>query len=195
MKKLSTYLFLLLFTLQAPSWADDIQDFEIEGISIGDSALDYFTEQEIFNSIQSDQYPSSDKYYIVQLHTIKSLEVYEGLNISIKKDDKKYIIAHIQASTFYNDEDFKNCFKQKANIEEELSVTLENFEIVKRDFISNYDKSGLSKHYATQYYIGEIPVVAVKCMDWSEKVSLEKTLSVSIYSEEFAKWLLNEAHK
>ena len=47
MKKLSTYLLLILFSFSAPSFADDIRDFQIEGISIGDSALDYFTEEEI----------------------------------------------------------------------------------------------------------------------------------------------------
>ena len=47
MKKLSTYLFLILFSFQASSWADDISDFEIEGMSIGDSLLDYFSEEEI----------------------------------------------------------------------------------------------------------------------------------------------------
>ena len=39
------------FTLQAPSWADDIRDFEIEGISIGDSLLNYFSEEEIRNNV------------------------------------------------------------------------------------------------------------------------------------------------
>ena len=47
MKRLSLYLFLILFTLQTPSQADDIRDFQIEGMSIGDSLLDYFSEGEI----------------------------------------------------------------------------------------------------------------------------------------------------
>ena len=47
MKRLSLYLFLILFTLQTPSWADDIRDFQIEGMSIGDSALDYFSESDL----------------------------------------------------------------------------------------------------------------------------------------------------
>jgi hypothetical protein len=34
MKRLSLYLFLLLFTLQTPSLADDIRDFQIEGMSV-----------------------------------------------------------------------------------------------------------------------------------------------------------------
>ena len=62
MKKLSTYLFLILFTLQAPSWADDIRDFEIEGMSVGDSALDYFSKNELENKFIKIEYPSSDEY-------------------------------------------------------------------------------------------------------------------------------------
>ena len=51
MKKLSTYLFLILFSFSAPSFADDIRDFQIEGMSVGDSLLDYFNEEEINNNI------------------------------------------------------------------------------------------------------------------------------------------------
>ena len=47
MKRLSLYLFLLLFTLQTPSLADNINDLEIDGISIGDSLLDYYSVSEI----------------------------------------------------------------------------------------------------------------------------------------------------
>ena len=65
MKRLLTIL-ILIFTLQTPSWADDIRDFQIEGMSIGDSALDYFDKQEINKKIDTGNlvtYPSSDKYY------------------------------------------------------------------------------------------------------------------------------------
>ena len=47
MKKLYVYLFLVFFALQTPSSSDDIRDFQIEGMSIGDSLLDYFSEEEI----------------------------------------------------------------------------------------------------------------------------------------------------
>ena len=46
MKKFLLILILSLFLI-TPSQADDIRDFQIEGMSIGDSALDYFSEQEI----------------------------------------------------------------------------------------------------------------------------------------------------
>ena len=47
MKRLLAYLFLVLvltFNFQSLTKADDIRDFEIEGISIGDSLLNFMTE-------------------------------------------------------------------------------------------------------------------------------------------------------
>jgi len=41
MKRLLLIL-ILTFSYQTLTKADDISDFEIEGMSIGDSALDYF---------------------------------------------------------------------------------------------------------------------------------------------------------
>ena len=40
-------IFILTFSFQSLSKADDIRDFEIEGISIGDSALDHFSKKAI----------------------------------------------------------------------------------------------------------------------------------------------------
>ena len=38
---------VLIFSLQSWAKADDIKEFEIEGMSVGDSLLDYFSEEEI----------------------------------------------------------------------------------------------------------------------------------------------------
>ena len=58
MKRLIAYLFLVLvltFDFQSLTKADDIGDFEIEGISIGDSALDFYTKEKI-NEYYKDWY-------------------------------------------------------------------------------------------------------------------------------------------
>ena len=43
---------ILLLSFQSLTKADDIRDFQIEGMSIGDSLLDYFSETEIKNHNQ-----------------------------------------------------------------------------------------------------------------------------------------------
>jgi hypothetical protein len=40
-------IFILILNFQSWTNADDIKDFEIEGISIGDSLLDFFTKVSI----------------------------------------------------------------------------------------------------------------------------------------------------
>ena len=42
---------ILIFNLQSWTKADDIKSITIEGISIGDSALDYFSEQDIKQNV------------------------------------------------------------------------------------------------------------------------------------------------
>ncbi len=46
------FIIILIFSLQSLSKADDISDFQIEGMSIGDSLLDYFSRTEIDNKSQ-----------------------------------------------------------------------------------------------------------------------------------------------
>ena len=50
--KLFLSVLILIFSLQSWTKADDIRDFEIEGISIGDSLLDFYSEKEIKQNIK-----------------------------------------------------------------------------------------------------------------------------------------------
>ena len=71
MKKLLVLLFSL-FLLSSPSvFADDISDFSIEGISLGDSLLDYMTEEEILKEIETNK-----DYYLNLKEPYKYAEVY-----------------------------------------------------------------------------------------------------------------------
>ena len=55
---------VLIFTLQTPSQADDIRDFQIEGMSVGDSLLDYMSKKQILNNIVGI-YNSKSKFITV----------------------------------------------------------------------------------------------------------------------------------
>ena len=53
---------LLIFGIQFWTKAEDITSFELEGISIGTSLLDYFSEQEL-NSKRKIFYPNSKNFF------------------------------------------------------------------------------------------------------------------------------------
>ena len=86
MKKFLTILIFIL-TLQTLSLADDIRDFQIEGMSIGDSALDYFSEEEINSGLRLD-YEESD-FYKIEIRNNK-FEIYEIVGFYFKENNKRY---------------------------------------------------------------------------------------------------------
>ena len=97
MKRLFLIL-ILTFSLQSWTKADDIRDFEIEGFSVGDSLLDYYSEAEI-NSKYKNYHYSSKKYY--QIRIDRNINQYELVTVHLKDKDKKYIIHNISGVIEY----------------------------------------------------------------------------------------------
>ena len=54
---------VLIFSLQSWTKADDIRDFEIEGIELGDSALQFFSKNQIIKNSRDDHY-INNKYNV-----------------------------------------------------------------------------------------------------------------------------------
>ena len=57
---------ILIFSLQFIAKADDISDFQIEGMSVGDSLLNYLTKEEI-NNLPYRWYPKKKYKFIVDI--------------------------------------------------------------------------------------------------------------------------------
>ena len=88
MKRLLAIL-ILIFTLQTPSQADDIQDIQIEGMSVGESLLKYIDKEEIENGKLTD-YPGSKKFSRIFKNFQDS--IYDDIQFHFKTNDPNYII-------------------------------------------------------------------------------------------------------
>ena len=88
MKTLLT-LFVLLFS--SLIFAEDISDFQIEGMSVGDSLLNYFSEEKIINSKQND---IVGKFYYTELRD-KKIKIYDLVQVYLKSNDDNYKIYGI----------------------------------------------------------------------------------------------------
>ena len=97
MKRLLLIL-ILTFSFQSLTKADNINEFQIGGMSIGDSLLDFLSEDEINNSRRN--YYSNRKYYVVGIY--KNSEIYETIDIYLKSGDKSYEIKTIAGYIFMN---------------------------------------------------------------------------------------------
>ena len=92
MKKILIIIILSLY-FSTQSIADNIKDFQIEGISIGDSLLDYFAEDKILKSKNKRQYKLK-KFYMVSIRDNRFKE-YDIMKFHLKERDKQYFIHSI----------------------------------------------------------------------------------------------------
>jgi len=180
---------ILIFSFQSWTRADDIQDFEIEGISIGDSLLDYMTKKEIKSSRRN--YVKNKKYYAVGYD--ENLNNYDQLDIYLKSGDNKYIVRSLGGTIFMKT---KECLIKKKEIIEELRDIFSNATESTYDNVSHsYDKSGKSKQHSTGFLLknnNDDDHIRVECLDWSKKFENENNwqdnLNVSAYSKEILMW-------
>ena len=197
MKKLSTYLFLLLFSFQASSWADDISDFEIEGMSIGDSILDYFSKKEIKDNTETGYY-TNNKYTPVEFFQLSSFKTYDSVGLRYKTDDKKYIIVGM-SGTLFCEKNIEKCNKKQKEIDLELSNMLKKSQRVDDKGKHSADESGKSTFLHINFWLITGDVVVIELVDWSEKITNEKGLtdnvSVLFYTSDFAQWIINKSQE
>ena len=193
MKILLTFFVLLFSSLVV---AEDISDFQIEGMSIGDSLLDYFSEEEIKKKLKT-AYSYKDKFKLFSIESSK-YEIYESVQFVVKRGDRKFEIYNIVGVFGYHN-NINDCYKKKDTIGKELSDMFkdakQNDEATKHDA----DKSGESKATTLWINLDSGAAVAVACYDWSEKMTNQNNwrdnLKVAILSAEFKKFLDNEAYK
>ena len=193
MKKLLGIVVLGLMFISAPSKADDISDFEIEGMSIGDSLLDYMTEVEIKTAEQNSNKYGKDFLTIYYYYSPSGSKLYDFVQVTYKFNDKKYLIHSISGHLeFHNN--IKACLEKKKEIENEISALFKN---AKKSYRKNkkhpYDKSGKSIFSTFDITLKSGGWASVVCTDWSEKIYNEikwtDDLAISVRSAEFSEFL------
>ena len=207
MKKLSTYLFLILFSFSTSSFADDIRDFQIEGISIGDSLLDYFDkeliETEKYNKhsimYKNNEYVQIGASYKKNYTLRVDSNTYDDLSIVLKTNDDSYKIFLIGGRIFCKD--INVCKSKKNEIESELKNLFGKIaKINKKDKKHAADPTGNSKTFNTYFNFNSGDYIAVSVYDWNKTFKDEgrtfpDNLKVSIISSEFENFLTNVQYK
>ena len=127
-------LLILIFGTQSLSRANDIREFEIEGISIGDSLLDFMNLKKIKEKINS----YSDKGYIYKSKKYYALtfdrsdfnsnfELYDQIQFHFKDKDDSFIIESIAGIKLYRN-NIDQCYSFLELREKEADEMFSNFE-------------------------------------------------------------------
>ncbi len=182
---------ILIFSVQSLTNADDIRDFEIEKLSIGESALKFFSESELKKNVRQNQYQGSDgKFYDVQVRKY-DFDIYDEITLVFKKGDKNYEIYSIGGIIYYGNQT-KKCLSDYKKILDEIENIFPNHT---KDSWKNQkhhqDPSGKSLVNGTLMILESEATVEVACYSWSDEMKLEDYVLVAINSKEFENWLIN----
>ena len=191
------FLLILILTLsfQSLTKADDISDFEIEGMSIGDSALDFFSKEEIK---KNKYYAYSSKEYYQTFFMLPSSNIYTSIQISIKEGDSDYIMTSIEGGI--HPINFAKCKQKKIKIENELKLVFSNLQIDYDDEAPmENDPTGETIGISTDILFGQTfldgPAIRIMCVDQSKYIEDEKgwvdNLRVIMNSKEFNNFIQN----
>ena len=193
MKRLSLYFFLIFFTLQTPSQADDIRDFQIEGMSIGDSLLNYYSESQIKKGKKN--YFKDNEFSVFEIELSDS-KIYDGFQALYKAKDNRYIIYSMLGVVDCRN-DFTVCKKKWKKIVPELIEFFKNDTNISD--VENYnhqaDKSGKSKVTQINFIFNSGDKASVQMTDWSKKTGYWDSLRISLQTKEALEWLNTKAHK
>lgn len=178
MKKI-ILIFILFICSQTLIKADDIRDFEIEGMSIGDSLLNFYSVNEI-EKMRTVIFKDYEKRVI----NIDN-GAYENVVVSYKKNDPEYIIKGLTGNLgFYSG--INECYLTMDSIQNEIGSLFSN--LIKKDWGILKLENPNQTYKPITYDFKNNDRIQISC--WDFRVSKDEDnnrdiLKFSLYSSEF----------
>ena len=162
--------------------ADDISDFQIEGISIGDSLLDYFSKNEIENKRQFYMLGGEFVKEYSTFYKEDNNKTYDRVVLYFKSDDTKYFIKGISGRNYYAN-DINKCYEIQKIISNDIKMVVDTAEMI---VDKKRKHSRLPNSYVKSiYFLFKDSDITISCYDYSKKDTTSKDrLSVIIRTEE-----------
>ena len=191
------YLFLYLLTLNFQTWvkSDEITDFQIEGMSIGDSLLKFYSKKEIKNNynFERELYKNQNEVNHILLHKEPYFKNYESVQIHFKKNDSRFVIIGIDGMINFPD-NFNACKKKMSEIASDLDRSFNFFLKRETEGLHPADKTGKSKYSKFSFFLkptSKSSEIEIICYDNSEELKYVDKLSVTFYGAKYQEFLIN----
>jgi len=188
-------LLILILTLSLQSWtkADDIRDFQIEEMGIGDSLINFVNKNEIKDKMITN-YPGSKKFS----RFFKKFSQYDHVQFHFKTEDENFIIQGIEGVNYFKN-NLANCLKEQKVVIKDIKESLINSELIDMGQQIHKEKDGsIRSHTYNSYIEFDNGFLDITCTDWSKSYeskneTVTDSLKVSFITKELDSWLQNEA--
>ena len=165
-----------------------IENYKIEGISIGDTLLDFMSEKEILKQINNPEVSYDDrdppgKYS--EIYKYDGLKTYSEVSVFVEDGDKKYIIQGMFG--VLKNSSIEKCLEEK-------SKTIEEFDILFKEEseVSNSDYSVPDGFiYEHSYFLNTSDRATIQCIE-APGYNQHNMLMISLTSYVLGDWLFVE---
>ena len=181
--------FILCLFFSFNLFAQKITNLKIEGISIGDSALDFFSKSHIK---KNSYYYKSKKFTRVQNDLFSWFENFDAVDFHFKTGDQLYKIYSVSGIKFY-DKNIEECYPFLEEITFTVNKALNTLPINSGTSKFSGDISGKSTFTQVSWAVGDGYVVAI-CYDYSKKYGGQDHFELAIDTPELFDFLANDAY-
>jgi hypothetical protein len=161
-----------------------IEEFEINGLSVKKSLLNFYNINEIRKNQKVDKnYP---KFLSTTFKVDKVSKNYNVIEVFYKKDDSNYNIYAVEGILDFP-KNPEACLVQREEVVAEISDIFKDVNIKKftNTLKREEDKSGKSFTTFTTFYFRLGDIIVVECNRWSKKMKFMDNLRVRIYSKDY----------
>ena len=184
-------------TLSFQTWvkSDEITDFQIEGMSIGDSLLKFYSKKEIKNNynFERELYKNQNEINHIVLFKEPYFKNYESVQIHFEKNDPRFVIIGIDGMINFPD-NFNACKKKMSEIAFDLDKSF-NFSLKRAtEGLHPGDKTGKSKFSKVSFFLkptSRASEIEIICYDNSKEFKFVDKLAVTFYGEKYQEFLVN----
>ncbi len=194
-----SFFFIIIFISVISSisslFADDIKEFTIEGMSLGDSVIDHFPGRDVVNNITSKYDHLSDEFHVSELYRHKNFKKYDEVHLVIKSDSEDILFPIYGISgLIYYEKNIENCYAEKDKLVIELGT------IFKKDIETGVvkvkwshlkhpsDLSGQSDYEESKFFF-DWGFARVTCYDMAAHMDISDALAIDVYYQEVDNWL------
>ena len=180
-------IFLTLFVLfySSSALSGDISDLQIEGMSVGDSLLKFYTKSQINNAPNYNHLPSDMKFTVIEMPTKGK---YDKLQIYYYTNNSDYKIASVGGGIFM---DINKCIKEEKQIVDDISSELNNVDVYGPIENTHQDDPSGNSYFIRYELEFDGGYAVIDCYHYSKQTGWKDHMRISIVNYDVKKWINN----
>ena len=200
MKKFLLSIILILSFLSC-AMSDDISDFQIDGYTLQESLLKYYSEDELKSNWNREKkgYGFKSKKYFKFAFKIKNPGLYERkIVIYTLRKDKEYKIQSITAFAYFPN-NIAECYNEQLKLSAKFDSKFPNTKKNVKEYSNPHDKFGESTEKDVIFLFDDGSEAGIACLDWgpkyTKKFKSQDHMQVFLDTKGYAEWLKGPAYK